>query len=261
MTTAPAKTHREPLDGNSPFSVEPPSPPASTSRTALFQMSTIRERGQKGKGVIRRHRPVVVGLYLVNHCHDSRWMDGPIHRRSLGHPFLLGTTDREHGVAVRPRGESIDEMIERGAETMNCVPDSDPPLQLGPLDHFFHSEQILRALRIRLSIETGDGNLTMNERQTTRGRARRLGERGWRDDTRAEAEDAQGLRDPSTDAGIDLRGVQEDRPARQEEALDRPFGGGFDQVAEHRVPVLTTVVAPRPLVQVALQLQRKDTSS
>ena len=75
---------------------------------------------------------------------------------------------------------------------------------------------------------------------------------------RADAAHAEGLGDSRAYARVDLRGVQEGRPARQEEALDLPFSGGFDHVAEHRVAVLAAVVAPRPLVQVALQPLVRD---
>src|SRR5439155_20328972 len=86
------------------------------------------------------------------------------------------------------------------------------------------------------------GNLTMNDRQRAI----------------ADAAYVEGPGNPRTLARLDLRGLQEHRPARQEEALDRSLSGGFDQVAEHRVPVLTAVVAPRPLVQVALKPLVRD---
>ncbi len=70
---------------------------------------------------------------------------------------------------------------------------------------------------------------------------------------RADAENAEGIGDSGAFAGVDLRCTEEGRQTREKAALDRSFGGGFDEVAEHQVPVLASVVAPRPLVQVALQ--------
>src|SRR5206468_10262264 len=54
-------------------------------------------------------------------------------------------------------------------------------------------------------------------------------------------------------AGVDLRRIEEGRQTREKAALDRPLGGGFDEVAEHHVPVLAVGCSARPFVQVALQ--------
>ena len=75
--------------------------------------------------------------------------------------------------------------------------------------------------------------------------------------TRAEAENAEGLGDPCAEAQGTHGRLSQDR-RRTQEALDRSFSGGFDEVAEHHVPVLAAVVAPRPLVQVALQPLVRD---
>lgn len=67
-----------------------------------------------------------------------------------------------------------------------------------------------------------------------------------RQTTRADAENAEGLRDSDPYAGVDLLRTPEDRQTHQKALVDRSFGGGFDQVAEHHVPILAAVVAPRP---------------
>jgi len=73
-----------------------------------------------------------------------------------------------------------------------------------------------------------------------------------REAARAYAEDCERSRDPGAEApGRDGRAA-EARPAR-EEALDGSAGGFVQEVAEHRRVGLAAVVAPRPLVQVALK--------
>ena len=110
----------------------------------------------------------------------------------------------------------------------------------------------------------------MNDRQVTRRFADGLGRRGRRGQTRADKRNAQGLGDSRTHSQVDLRQLPQDhRTVGQEDALDAPLSGGFDEVTEHHVAVLAAVIAPRPLVQVPLQplvrdgpplLQRRDTS-
>src|SRR5258708_2382929 len=69
---------------------------------------------------------------------------------------------------------------------------------------------------------------------------------------RANTDHAEGVGDPRAETEGSHGRVPQDRP-RAQEALNGPLSSGFDQVAEHPVPVLTAVVAPRPLVQVALK--------
>src|SRR6478735_4580555 len=64
-----------------------------------------------------------------------------------------------------------------------------------------------------------------NERQTTRARAERLGERRWFGGTRADAEDLEGARDFRPDAWVNLRCVQEDRW----EAAEGPLSGSHSR--------------------------------
>src|SRR5436190_288234 len=102
-------------------------------------------------------------------------------------------------------------------------------------------------------------NLTMSDRQTARARAGQLGERGRRDGTRAEAEDAQGLGDTCPEAqGRDGRAPQDRPPCQAQGLVERLRSGCTEQVAEHRIPISPVVVAPRVLVQVALQPRRRD---
>src|SRR5439155_7951701 len=68
---------------------------------------------------------------------------------------------------------------------------------------------------------------------------------------RAQAEDAQGLRNPRADAQERVRVLREGRQAQ--EGLANSTRGRREQVEEHRPSVVTAVVAPRVLVQVALQ--------
>src|SRR5438128_436664 len=76
--------------------------------------------------------------------------------------------------------------------------------------------------------------------------------------TRAEAENGKGTRDPHPKAQGTHGRLPQDRWCSGQEALNRPFSGSFDQVTEHHVPVLAAVVAPRPLVQVALKPLMRD---
>ena len=75
---------------------------------------------------------------------------------------------------------------------------------------------------------------------------------------RAETDYAERLRDPGAQAQGTHGRLSQDRRASQEKVLDRPLSGGFDQIAEHPVPVLATVIAPCPLVQVTLQPLVRD---
>lgn len=79
-----------------------------------------------------------------------------------------------------------------------------------------------------------------------------------RQTARADAENAEGLGDPCAEAKGSHGRFPQDRRASQKAALDRSFSGGFDEVAEHHVSVLAAVVAPRPLVQVALKPLVRD---
>jgi len=79
---------------------------------------------------------------------------------------------------------------------------------------------------------------------------------GWQG-ARAEADYAEGLRDSRPEAQGRDRRLSQDR-RRSEEALSDPLSSVFDQVAEHLVPVLSAVVAPRPLVQIALEPLVRD---
>src|SRR4051794_2557162 len=83
---------------------------------------------------------------------------------------------------------------------------------------------------------------------------------GWQTArARAEAAHAEGLGDPRAEAQGSHGLVPQDRQRRaEEEALDARPRRRVDQVAVHPVAVLAAVVAPRPLVQVALQPLVRD---
>src|SRR5438094_4980522 len=76
--------------------------------------------------------------------------------------------------------------------------------------------------------------------------------------TRAETDYAEGLRDPRAEAQRDHGRVSQDHPARQAEGLDPRCSGLAQEVAEHRIAVAPVVVAPRVLVEVALQPPIRD---
>jgi len=78
-----------------------------------------------------------------------------------------------------------------------------------------------------------------------------------REAARAKADHAEGLGDPGAEAQGSHGRVQEDHPAGQE-ALAHGLNGFADQVTEHLVSVLAAVIAPRPLVQVALEPLVRD---
>src|SRR4051794_39764174 len=78
-----------------------------------------------------------------------------------------------------------------------------------------------------------------------------------RQGARAEADYAQRLGDPRPETSGSHGRAEEARPARQE-ALDRLRSRRPDQLAEHRRLRVSAVVAPRPLVQVALQPLVRD---
>jgi hypothetical protein len=76
--------------------------------------------------------------------------------------------------------------------------------------------------------------------------------------TGPDAANAEGVGDSCPDARLDLQGIPEDRWKAAKGPLSDPQSGGCDEVAEHLGSVLTSVVAPRPLVQVALKPLVRD---
>src|SRR5579884_2548856 len=68
---------------------------------------------------------------------------------------------------------------------------------------------------------------------------------------RAQADHAQGLRNPAAYAQARVLVFREGRAA--EEELANSTRGRLDQIEEHRAAVVAAVVTPRVLVQVALQ--------
>jgi hypothetical protein len=112
----------------------------------------IGERVEDGEWMRVRVVPSVVRLRLVKNC-DQVLGDAPEHGGRLGLPVLPGAADRESALVVGIERQFVGELIEGGPKTMNGVTGDYSPFDNGDRLENLEPKQVLRSLRIRLSVD------------------------------------------------------------------------------------------------------------